>query len=278
MKLLNGKELRNKMLEKLKDRISAYNEKLGLAVIQVGNDEASNVYVGQKEKLANELGLKFIHIKLSSDVSQEKLENEIIKLNNDNDIDGILVQMPLPKHLDASKAQNLIDPNKDVDGLTYVNAGKLIQKVNGLVPCTPKGIIDMLDAYSIGIEGKRVVVIGRSVLVGKPIANLLTNRNATVTIAHSKTKDLAKLCKKADIIIAAVGIKHFVTADMVKKGVVVIDVGINRENGKLYGDVDFDNVSLKSSYITPVPGGVGPMTVYELCSNVCDAHDLRNRK
>ena len=201
----------------------------------------------------------------------------IDELNHDDDIDGILVQMPLPDHIDSSLVQNAIDSYKDVDGLTFINAGRLVQGMPSLVPCTPKGIVDLLDEYNIKIEGTQVVVIGRSVLVGKPIANLLTNRNASVTICHSKTKDIKLYTKNADIIIVAVGKQEFLKADMVKDGAVVIDVGINRINGKLKGDVDYDNVSKVAGYITPVPGGVGPMTVYELMSNVLVAHNLREK-
>lgn len=277
MELLDGKNLRKLKLEELKKKLEEIDKQLGLAVIQVGEDEASKVYVSQKEKLATELGYKFIHTKLSANTTNEEVISVINELNNDDTIDGILVQMPLPKHLDEILIQNSVDPNKDVDGLTFINAGKLVHSEEGLVPCTPKGIIDMLDHYEIGLEGVNAVVIGRSVLVGKPIATLLTNRNATVALCHSKTKNLGDITRQADIIICAVGKKHFLTEDMVKDGAVVVDVGINRVDGKLYGDVDFENVKIKCKYITPVPGGVGPMTVYELCSNVLDAHKLRKK-
>lgn len=277
MELLDGKELRKKKLEELKERIKTVDKQLGLAVVQVGADEASNVYIKQKEKLATELGYYFVHKNFPNEVTQNELIKELEKLNNDDKIDGIIVQMPLPAHLDASIIQNTISPLKDVDGLTYVNAGKLIQNVSGLVPCTPKGIIDILDEYNITLEGTNVVVIGRSILVGKPIANLLINRNATVILCHSKTKNIAEITKNADIIIVAIGQKHFLTEDMVKKDAVVIDVGINREDGKLYGDADFENLKDKCSYITPVPGGVGPMTVYELMNNVHLAYTLKKR-
>ncbi len=278
MAIIDGKELRKKKLEELKERIKGTKKQLGLAVVQVGHDEASNVYIKQKEKLALELGYYFIHKNFEENVTQEELIKELNILNNDDKVDGIIVQMPLPHHLDASVIQNTISPLKDVDGLTYVNAGKLIQNVDGLVPCTPKGIIDLLDEHEIALEGTNVVVIGRSILVGKPIANLLVNRNATVVLCHSKTKNIAEITKNADIIIVAVGKKHYLTADMVKKDAVVIDVGINRENGKLYGDADFDNLKDICSYITPVPGGVGPMTVYELMNNVHLAYTLRKKK
>lgn len=272
---MNGKVLRDKKLTELKDKIKNSNINLGLAVIQVGNDEASNVYVAQKEKLAKELGYKFIHKVFDEKINQDKIIDYIEELNKDDSIDGILVQMPLPNHLDSSLIQNSIDSYKDVDGLTFINAGRLVQGIPSLVPCTPKGIIDLLDEYKIKIEGSQVVVIGRSVLVGKPIANLLTNRNASVTICHSKTKDIELYTKNADIVIVAVGKANFLKRSMIKKDSVIIDVGINRIDGKLCGDVDFENVSKVAGYITPVPGGVGPMTVYELMHNVLIAHNIR---
>ena len=272
---MNGKVLRDKKLTELKDKIKNSNINLGLAVIQVGNDEASNVYVAQKEKLAKELGYKFIHKVFDEKIKQEKIIDYIEELNKDDSIDGILVQMPLPNHLDSSLIQNSIDSYKDVDGLTFINAGRLVQGIPSLVSCTPKGIIDLLDEYKIKIEGSQVVVIGRSVLVGKPIANLLTNRNASVTICHSKTKDIELYTKNADIVIVAVGKANFLKKSMIKKDSVIIDVGINRIDGKLCGDVDFEEVSQIAGYITPVPGGVGPMTVYELMHNVLIAHNIR---
>lgn len=272
---MNGKLLRDKKIAELKEKVSELPNQLGLAVIQVGNDEASNVYVKQKEKVANELGYKFIHKVFKEDIEQDKLIRYIKKLNKDDSIDGILVQMPLPKHLDSSLVQNTIDSYKDVDGLTFINAGRLVQGMPSLVPCTPKGIIDLLDEHKIKIEGAQVVVIGRSVLVGKPMANLLTNRNASVTICHSKTKDISLYTKNADIVIVAVGKAGYLKEEMITPGTVVIDVGISRVHGKLYGDVDYENVSKIASHITPVPGGVGPMTVYELMHNVLVAHNLR---
>jgi methylenetetrahydrofolate dehydrogenase (NADP+)/methenyltetrahydrofolate cyclohydrolase len=274
---IDGRDLKERKLNDLKFKLDNLGSQLGLAVLQVGEDEASKVYIRQKENAANSLGYTYIHKHFPVDVTQEEVINEIELLNNNDCIDGIIVQMPLPKHLNESDIQNTIDPLKDVDGLTYVNAGKLVQNVPGLVPCTPKGIIDILDNYEIGIEGANVVVIGRSILVGKPIATLLTNRNATVVLTHSKTKDLDSITRNADIIIAAVGKANFVTEDMVKDGAVVIDVGINRLDGKLCGDVDYNYVKDKCSYITPVPGGVGPMTVYELMNNVYEAHVLRKK-
>ncbi|MDE5888880.1 MAG: bifunctional 5,10-methylenetetrahydrofolate dehydrogenase/5,10-methenyltetrahydrofolate cyclohydrolase [Bacilli bacterium] len=274
---LKGKDLRDKLLLSLKEQVKNVPTQLGLAVIQIGDDEASKVYVGQKEKLAVEMGYKFIHKVFNEDVHQQDVLNYIEELNNDDTIDGILVQMPLPKHLDTTVIQNTIDPNKDVDGLTFINAGRLVQNMPSLVPCTPMGIIDILDNYNIPIEGKKVVVIGRSILVGKPIANMLTNRNASVSVCHSRTTDISSYTKNADIIVVAVGKAKYLTSDMVNPGAVIIDVGINRIDGKLIGDVDYENVAEKASYITPVPGGVGPMTVYELMHNVYLAHQLREK-
>ncbi len=274
---LNGKELRKKLIKNLKEKVGNLPTKLGLVVIQVGNDEASKVYVKQKEKLALELGYKFIHKTYKEDVSQDTIIRYIKKLNKDSSIDGIIVQMPLPKHLDTTLIQNTIDANKDVDGLTFINAGKLLNNIPSLVSCTPKGIIDILDNYNIEIASKKVVVIGRSILVGKPIANLFTNRNATVTICHSKTKDIKEYTRQADIIVVAIGHAKFLTKDMVSPNQVIIDVGINRNEGKLIGDVDYQEVAPIVQAITPVPGGVGPMTVYELMNNVYEAHLLRTK-
>ena len=273
---LKGKEYQQKYMPILKDKISKLDKQLGLAVIQVGNDEASNVYVKQKEKKALELGYKFVHKVFEEDVDNGTVINYINELNNDDSIDGIIVQMPLPEQLDAALIQNSVNPLKDVDGLSYTNGGKLEQNHPSLIPCTPKGIMALLDEYNIEVEGKNVTVVGRSILVGKPTALLFTNRNATVTLCHSKTKDVKEHTKNADIVVVAVGIAGFLTEDMVKDGAVVVDVGISRIDGKLYGDVDFENVSKKVSYITPVPGGVGPMTVYELMNNVYEAYLLRN--
>jgi len=276
MELLDGRKIRNKKIEELKNKVSKLDKKLGLVVIQVGNDEASNVYVKQKEKLALDIGYNFIYKKFSEDISNKKIIEYIKDLNKDDNINGIIVQLPLSKSLDTNLIINMIDPSKDVDGLTYINSGKLIQNSNALIPCTPKGIIDLLKEYNIEIEGKNVVIIGRSILVGKPLFNLFINNNATVTLCHSKSKDITYYTRNADIVVVAVGKKYFLKKDMIKENAIIIDVGINRENNKLYGDVDFDNVKDITSYITPVPGGVGPMTVYELMNNVYIAYKNKN--
>ena len=229
--------------------------------------------------MALSLGFNFLHIKFDSDVSQEALLDKIYQLNSDDTVDGILVQMPVPKHLNPKVIQNAIDPLKDVDGLTDINMGRLVHNEESLVPCTPLGIMDLLKYYNIEVKGKRVVVVGRSDLVGKPIFSLMTNADATVTLCHSKTEDISKITKKADILVAAIGQANFIGADDIRKGCVVIDVGINRmEDGTLKGDVDFESVKDKVSYITPVPGGVGQMTVAELGRNTYKAYLLRNKK
>lgn len=276
MSILDGRQVKMQVLKELKEKLLKLNEPIGLAVIQVGDDVASSVYVRQKNKMATDLNYRFKHIKLASNIEETELLKIIENLNNDDTVDGILVQMPIPKHLDATKIQNSILASKDVDGLTDINAGKLMHGIDALVPCTPMGIIDLLDYYNIPIESKNVVVIGRSNLVGKPMANLMTNRNATVTLCHSKTENLIYYTRNADILVAAVGIPNFITEDMVKPGAVIIDVGINRlPDGSLCGDVDFTSVKEKASYITPVPGGVGQMTVAELAVNTYKAHTLQ---
>lgn len=272
MKILDGKLVKTEILKKLKKEVEKLERKPGLAVIQVGDDPASKVYVSQKEKMAKELGYKFKHIKLDKEVSQEELEATVKKINSDKTIDGLLVQMPLPKHLDSRKVQNLIKEDKDIDGLCDINAGKLTHNVDCLMPCTPKGIMDILKHYKIEVEGKNVVIVGRSDLVGKPLASMMLNAHATVTLCHSRTKNLASITKKADILVAAVGKRDIITKEMVKHKTIVIDVGINRVDKKIYGDVDFDSVKEKASYITPVPGGVGQMTVAELGENVLKAY------
>lgn len=275
--LIDGKLVKREKLLALKEELAKLQSMPCLCVVQVGEDEASKVYVKQKQKLCEELGYRFIHKALPADIDEVMLIQQIDLLNLDDEVDGIIVQMPLPKHLDPIKVLNTISPEKDVDGLTFINSGKLLQGDEGFVPCTPKGVIDLLNHYGITIEGQTCLVIGRSILVGKPMAHLLLDHNGTVIVAHSKTPNLKELSLQADIIISCVGKKWLITEDMVKNGAVIIDVGINREDGKLYGDVDFDRVSQKASYITPVPGGVGQMTVYELCENTHKAYVKRKK-
>ena len=270
-KIIDGKKISLKIKDELKMEVEKFKVKPKLVVISVGDNPASKVYVNQKEKAANYIGIDYLHEHYDN-ISDDDLVNEIEKLNKDKGVDGIIVQLPLPEGMDEKRIVNTISCDKDVDGLTYLNAGLLINDKETLASCTPKGIMKLLEHEKVKIEGANAVVVGRSILVGKPIANLLLNANATVTVCHSKTKDLAKITKKADILIAAIGKKHFITRDMVRRGSVIIDVGINRVDGKLYGDVDYDNVFDKVSKITPVPGGVGPMTVVMLMENVILAY------
>ena len=266
--LLDGKNLSNQIKEELLKKTKGFLVKPCLAVIQIGNDEASNIYIKSKEKACSQVGINFIHTKFEEDVDEQEVINKIIELNNDDYVNGILLQLPIPDKFNRYKLLNLINKNKDVDGLTDINAGLLFKGYNNLVPCTPLGIIRLLKEYNIEISGKHAVVIGKSNLVGKPLAILLLQEGATVTICHSKTNNLREITKQADILISAVGKKDLITKDMIKEKAIVIDVGINRVDGKIYGDVDFENVKSIVSYITPVPGGVGPMTVAMLLSNV----------
>lgn len=249
----------------------------GLAVVIVGNDPASRVYVNNKKKACELVGFKSEEYALPEQTTQEELLELVKMLNEKKDINGILVQLPLPKHLDDKAVIEAISPLKDVDAFHAVNVGKIMLGEYDFLPCTPAGVMEMLHAYDIPACGKNCVVIGRSNIVGKPMAMLLLHENATVTICHSRTQNLADICKNADILVAAVGRPKFVTADMVKQGAVVIDVGMDRdENGKLCGDVDFENVKEKCSYITPVPGGVGPMTIATLMKNTLKAAKIQN--
>lgn len=266
--ILNGKEVSSKIKEELRIDISKNNYKLGLAVIQIGNDEASNIYIKGKQKLSEELGIEFIHIKFDESVSFKIIKDKILELNDYESINGIIVQLPIPSKFDTRKLINLIDPSKDIDGLTDYNKVRLINNEPGFIPCTPLGILELLEYYNIDVFGKNVVIVGRSDLVSKPLFYLLLNKDATVTMCHSKTKDLRAYIKNADILISATGVKHLIKEDMIKEGSTIIDVGITREDGKIYGDVDFDNIKDKVSFITPVPGGVGPMTVVMLSKNL----------
>lgn len=271
-KIIDGKKLAHAMRADIREKIAAYKEsagrEIGLAVVLVGEDPASQVYVRNKIKACEEVGIKSFAYYLDKDTAQARVEELIKSLAVDNKINGILVQLPLPPHLDAKKILELIPYSKDVDGFSAENIGKLSMNEPCLVACTPNGVMKMFESEDISLSGKSAVVIGRSNIVGKPMAMLLTNADATVTLCHSKTKNLKEICASADIIVAAVGKAKFVTADMVKNGAVVIDVGMDRdESGKLCGDVDFENVKEKCSYITPVPGGVGPMTITMLMYN-----------
>ena len=278
--IINGKELAKNIRLELKNEVSKLKEKgiiPKLAVIMVGDDKASKVYVKNKSKACEEIGIEYEEFLLDESISMEELLNLIEKLNNRKDINGILLQSPIPKNLNIDEAFNKIDYKKDVDGFNPVNVGKLVIGQDSFISCTPYGVIKMLENYNIPIEGKNVVIIGRSNIVGKPLMQCLLKKNATVTICHSKTKNISEITKKAHILVAALGKAKFVTKEMVKDGAVVIDVGINRdESGKLVGDVDFEEAEKIASFITPVPGGVGPMTIAMLMSNVVKACKEQN--
>ena len=278
MEIINGKELAKKIREELKEEVTELKKEginPKLAVIMVGNDKASATYVRNKSRACDEIGIEFEEFLLEDTITQKELINLIKELNDRKDINGILLQSPIPENLDIREAFNTIDSTKDVDGFNPINVGKLSIGEDSFISCTPLGVTKMLEAYNIPVEGKRAVIIGRSNIVGKPLIQCMLNKNATVTVCHSRTENIEEITKQADILIAALGKPKFVTEDMVKDGAVVIDVGINRnEEGKLVGDVDFENVSKKASYITPVPGGVGPMTVAMLMNNVVKAAKL----
>ena len=278
--LIDGKELAKNIRQELKKENDKLKEKginAKLAVILVGDDNASKVYIKNKSKACNDVGIEFEEILLDSNTTMDKLLNVIENLNLREDINGILLQSPIPKELNIQEAFEKIDYRKDVDGFNPINVGKLTIGQDGFIPCTPYGIIKMLENYNIPIEGKNAVVIGRSNIVGKPLSQCLLRKHATVTICHSKSQNIKNVTKNADILISAVGKLNMVTEDMVKDGAVIIDVGMNRnENGKLAGDVDFENVKEKTSFITPVPGGVGPMTIAMLMNNVIKATKQQN--
>lgn len=275
--ILDGKSIKAKILDELKLEVSELSVKPKLVVIQVGNDEASNVYIKQKSNMANYIGYEYEHIKLDDNTDMDSLLGLIDKLNNDNSVNAILVQLPLPNGLDASVVVNAISPFKDVDGLTDINNGMLFHNKDSLYSCTPCGVMELLDRYNISVSGKNVVIVGRSDLVGKPMSMMMLNKDATVTICHSKTKNLSDYTRKADILVVAVGKANFITSDMVSEDVIVIDVGISRTENGLCGDVDFVSVKDKASYITPVPGGVGPMTVAILAKNILKAYKMQNK-
>ncbi len=280
-KIIDGKSVSAAVKAKVASEAALIKENLGidigLAVVIVGNDPASRIYVNNKKKACELCGFKSFEFALPEDTTQEQLLELIDKLNNNKNVNGILVQLPLPKHLDEKSVINRITPEKDVDAFHPVNVGKIMIGDYSFLPCTPAGVMELIASTGTDISGKECVVVGRSNIVGKPMAMLLLHRHGTVTICHSRTKDLAEVCRRADILVAAVGKARIITEDMVKEGAVVIDVGMNRmENGKLCGDVDFDNVSTKASFITPVPGGVGPMTIAMLMKNTLTAAKLQN--
>lgn len=279
--LLDGKETAKQVKIELKEKIKVlketYNKVPTIAIVLVGNNPASEIYVRNKIKAASFVGMNHQLINLDESITMEELLSEVERLNMDDDVSGIIVQLPLPKHLDEQIVINHISNEKDADGFGLLNKGKLFSGLPCLRPATPLGIMYLLDKYNINLEGKRAVVIGRSNIVGKPMALMLLEKNATVTIAHSRTKNLKELTKEADVLVVAIGKAKFVTEDMVKDGAVIVDVGINRVDGVLYGDVDFENVEKKASYITPVPGGVGPLTIAMLLLNTVTAFIEQNK-
>lgn len=276
---MDGKKIADQLTEIVKKDVAKFQAsrsiKPGLTVIIVGENPASKVYVNRKHKACEELGIASEVVRLPETTTEEQLLQEIDRLNGDNRVHGILVQLPLPKHINSELVLERISPLKDVDGFHPANVGNLTIGKEGLVPCTPYGVIKMLEISGISVEGKRAVVLGRSNIVGKPMTMLLMSRNATVTVCHSRTKDLAAVCREGDILVAAIGKPEFVTKDMVKPGAIVIDVGINRVGDKLVGDVKFDEVQEVAGYITPVPGGVGPLTIGMLLHNTLKAAELQ---
>ena len=278
-KIIDGKAVSAAVKEQVRDEIARDGIKAGLAVVIVGNDPASRVYVNNKKKACEFCGITSFEYALPEETSMKQLLELIDTLNSDDKVNGILVQLPLPKQLDEKEVIARISPEKDVDAFHEQNVGKIMIGNYSFLPCTPSGCMDLIHSTGVEISGKECVVIGRSNIVGKPMAMLLLHENGTVTICHSRTKNLAEVCRRADILVAAVGKPNFVTADMVKEGAVVIDVGINRlDNGKLCGDVKFDEVSEKAGWITPVPGGVGPMTIATLMKNTLTAAKLQQNK
>ena len=274
--ILDGKLTATYVRKQVAEEVRRINDTVTLALIMVGNNPASQVYVRNKQKACDEVGISVESFFLDENTSQKELLTIIENCNKNPKVNGILVQLPLPTHIEEKIVVNSIDPEKDVDGLNTINQGKLMVGEEGLVPATPKGVITLLKSNNIDIQSKNVVVVGRSKLVGKPLAMLFLNENATVTIAHSKTANLKDVTKKADILVAAVGKPKFIVADMVKRDCVVVDVGINRLDGKLCGDVDYEGVSEVASFVTPVPGGVGPMTIATLLENVLRCYKRQN--
>lgn len=281
MNIISGTELAKKLKNEMRMEVSALKEKYGrvphLVVIMVGDDPASQSYVKGKSKACDEVGIQNTTVYLDKDISQVELLRRIQEFNLNDNVDGILVQLPLPPHIDEHAVMNFINPQRDVDGFHPFNVDGLYTGKECIYPCTPKGIIKLLDYANVPIKGANVVVIGRSNIVGLPVAKMLLDRDATVTVCHSKTQGLSEITKKADILVVAIGKPKFVTEDMVREGAVVIDVGVNRVDGKLCGDVDFENVKDKASVITPVPGGVGPMTITCLMENTIECFKQKYR-
>ena len=274
--IMQARDIKASILDELKRRTANLEVKPCLTVIQVGDDEASNIYINQKKNMCEFIGYNFRLLKLASNIKEIELINIIESLNQDPEVTGILLQLPIPDYLDYHHIINTIDYKKDVDGLTDYNTGRLIHGNKCLKPCTAYGIMELLKYYQISVSGKDVTVISRSNLVGKPVATMLTSENATVTVCHTKTEDLKKHTKDADIIVVAAGVPNLLTADMVKEGAIIIDVGINRVDNTICGDSDYDNLLNKVSYITPVPGGVGQMTIAMLAKNIMESYEWSN--
>lgn len=274
--LIDGQKIAEQIKNELKEKIAKINRKLKLAVILVGNDEASKLYIKMKKKACEEAGIDFLNYELPEKTSSDEIISLIKKLNEDKSITGILAQLPLPSHIKQEKIFESIDYKKDVDGFSPKNFGNLLIGNEVLVPCTPLGIITMLEYLHINLEGKNVVVVNHSIVVGKPLAVMLLNRNATVTVCHVKTRNLVEHIKKADIVITAAGVPKLIKKEMIKEGAVIIDAGISKADGKICGDADFENVKEKASYITPVPGGVGPMTVAMVLKNMIKAYEIQS--
>ena len=277
MEIIDGKKIQEEMIVELQETVKQLKTIPKLVIIQVGNYGPSNKYVAQKMKVGTSISIDVEHITFEEEIEEEIILKKIDELNNDKNVHGVMVQLPLPKHLDEDKIVNRVSSNKDVDGLTTTNIGNLFDGKNAFIPCTALGVMELFKRYNIDLKGKNAVILGRSKLVGKPLIACLLNENATVTICHSKTENLSDITKNADILIVAIGKKYFVKQDMVKDDAVVIDVGINVEDGKIYGDVDFEDVKEKTSYITPVPNGVGRMTVISLMNNVIKAYKEQSK-
>jgi methylenetetrahydrofolate dehydrogenase (NADP+)/methenyltetrahydrofolate cyclohydrolase len=283
MQLLDGKKLSKKIELQVTNEVKKLKEKCGctpgLAVVLVGQDPASAAYVNMKKKACDRVGFYSITHDMPENISQEAIEKTIVRMNNDSSIDGILIQLPLPSHIDTTKLLELVDPAKDVDGFHPFNVGRLVTNLDGFVPCTPLGVMELFKEYEINLKGKNCVVVGASNIVGKPMASLLLNADATVEVCHIFTDDLKKHTLNADIILVGVGVINLITEDMVKDGAIIIDIGVSRtKEGKLVGDVEFETVSKKSSYITPSPGGVGPMTIAMLLSNTLKAAKINAKE
>lgn len=277
MKLIDGKKIQAEMIEELNEEVKGLKQVPKLVIIQIGDFGPSNKYVAQKKTVGEKVGVEVEHLRFYEDNTEEEVLLKIDELNNDKNVHGIMVQLPLPKGFDEDKITNRVSRKKDVDGLTTENIGRLFDGKDAFTPCTALGVMELFKRYNIDLKGKHAVILGRSKLVGKPLIACLLNENATVTVCHSKTENLSAITKKADILIVAIGKKYFVTKDMVRKGTVVIDVGINVEDGKIYGDVNFDDVKSKASYMTPVPNGVGRMTVISLMKNVIKAYQQQSK-